>query len=390
MKKLIKILFSILLVSALSLSVIACNKEGNKTTTTSSDPMNFTFKLVEDDDGNQTYTLSEFSLSAKAKEFVDKEDWQGLADLVNGTLAEGATKYTAETIRVLSIPAVHGEGNIPVTKIGAGAISNQSFITELVVPDSIEEIEMGAFAGLPSLEKITVPFVGGKKGAANGGKLFGYIFGSAAGTGLVSITQNYNEGTSENTATYYIPENLTTVVVTGEVKVETKSVKYDIVDGEMIVNENGAFSIDTISYENSAVQPYAFYGVTTINSVEFKNATAIPDYTFYGCTGFKTLTVGANITTIGKYAYANCTSIRILNLANVTTIGEGAFNGCTTIGKNSQTAVNNVNFAKVTTIGKDAFVGCTNLNKDKVLNLNVSDDAKNDAFGKEFFAEDEE
>ena len=135
------------------------------------------------------------------------------------------------------------------------------------------------------------------------------IIGSAAGTGLVSITQNYNEGTSENTATYYIPENLTTVVVTGEVKSETKSVKYDIVDGEMIVNENGAYSIDTVSYENSAVQPYAFYGVTTITSVEFKNATEIPDYTFYGCNSLTSINIPTTVTEIGRDAFNLCRSL---------------------------------------------------------------------------------
>lgn len=394
MKKLVRILMSILLVSILSMSVLACNKDGESSTADRTvEPMQFSYNLEEDDDGNQTYTLTEFSLSAAAKEFVDDGNWAELAKLFNEYYK--VTTYTAENVRTLTIADTHAD--LPVTKIAANAITNQSFITELVIPDSVTEIELGAFVGLSSLEKISLPFVGNKKGAVGAGKLFGYIFGSVGGTGLTSVTQNYNEGTSENTATYYVPTSLTTVVVTGEIKAEDVTVNYYINDNDemVIVNEENSLpegeeqlSVTFVSYENSALQPFAFYGITTLTSFEFNSCTAIPDYTFYGCIGFKTLSFADSITAIGKYAFANCTSIRTLSLNKVTDILEGAFSGCTAIGKNSATEQNTVNFVSVSNLGKDAFKGCTSLSKEKVVNLTLAN--KEDAFDKDFFKVDEE
>lgn len=391
MKKLFNILLAILLVSVLSFSVIACKDEtGSTTADRTVEPMQFSYNLEEDEDGNKTYTLTEFSLSAAAKEFVDDKDWDELAKLFNEYY--NVNTYTAENVRVLTVESVHGD--LPVTKIAGNAISNQSFITELVVPDSIVEIELGAFVGLSSLEKITLPFAGNKKGAVGNAKLFSYIFGSVGGTGLTSVTQNYNEGTSNNSASFYVPTSLTTVVITGEVKAETETVEYYINDrNEMVVlsetvtlPENATkLTLDVVSYENSAVQPFAFYGITTITSFSFASCTAIPDYTFYGCTAIKTLTFADEVVSLGKYAFANCTSLRVLNLNRVTILEEGAFSGCTNLGKDSATTKNTIDFTAVTNLGKDAFAGCTSLTKEKVLNLTLAN--KDQAFDKDFFEE---
>ena len=392
MKKLTRILLSILIVSVLSFSFFACDNSGESTADRTVEPMQFSYNLEEDDDGNQTYTLTEFSLSAAAKEFVDEGDWAELAKLFNEYY--NLTTYTAENVRVLTIASVHED--LPVTKIASNALTNQAFVTELVIPDSITEIELGAFVGLSSLEKITLPFVGNKKGAVGEGKLFGYIFGSVGGTGLTSVTQNYNEGASENTATYYVPTSLETVVVTGEVKSETVSVNYYINDNNemVIVNDEQplpegetSLTLEFETYENSAVQPFAFYGITTLTSFEFASCTAIPDYTFYGCTGFKTLTFADSVVTVGKYAFANCSNIRTLAFNNVTSILEGAFSGCTTLGKNSATKENTLDFTSVTVLGKDAFKGCSSLTKEKVLNLTLTE--KEDAFDTDFFKDEE-
>ncbi|GBU28765.1 hypothetical protein R84B8_02327 [Treponema sp. R8-4-B8] len=64
---------------------------------------------------------------------------------------------------------------------------------------------------------------------------------------------------------------------------------------------------------------------------------------------------GANINTIGKYAFNYTGSVRLqtVNFPEVTTIDEGAFYLCSNL--------TTLNFPKVTTIGKSAFGGCIKL-----------------------------
>lgn len=386
MKKLLSILLSILLVSAIAFSVISCGEEESVDETVA--PVSFVYKTTEED-GKEICTLTEFSLSAAAKAYVDDNDYAGLKALF-AKHADETTAFTfdADNNVTLTIPE-------KVTRIAANALSNQTFIKHLVVGETVEEIELGAFSGLSSLESITLPFIGSKKGAVKDGKLFGYIFGTVGGSGLTAITQTYNGGTSENTATFQIPTTLKTVIVTGDVTTTKTTYNYYIEDGVMYVVKDGetapegvtVLTMDTVDYSESAMQPYAFHGVSTVETVTFDGEiTAIPDFAFYGCTAIKALNfTDSGIESVGKYAYANCTSIRTLVLGSVTTIEEGAFNGCAKLGKSTATKENVIDFANVTSIGKDAFVGCA-FTKTSIKNLADGID-KDAVFGEELFAE---
>lgn len=395
MKKVISFLCSILLVSAFCFGLVSCTK----TTPVSSekeDPRTFSFELVEDENGKETYTFTGFSLSEEAQALADAGNYAELAKLFNTDLKAGETTFNAETVRKFAVPQVF-EG-IKVTKVAMNAVSYQNFITELVIPKTIEEIELGSFVGLSSLEKITIPFAGAKLGGLSEKRLFGYIFGEAEYTGSTAITQTFNNGSSENTKTYHIPASLKTVVITGDIKVANKEIGYYInAEDKMVVLKDGEtapegfemLTLNSQSYAESAVQPYAFYGVSMIENVEFKGtATIIPDYAFYGC-GIKNLTIPTTVKTISKFAFANCASIKTIDLANVTEIREGGFNGCSSIGKNTETTVGSLNLSKVTTLGKDAFVGCSSLDAEKVtFNSSLTEEVKKDAFGEDFFEEE--
>lgn len=398
MKKLLSILLSILLVSALAFSVTACKKGDEESVDENVDPVTMTIKVeIDDETDEETHTLTEFSLSAAAKKYVDENDYAGLKALF-ARHADNTKAFTfdANNDVTFTIPQ-------DVTHIASNAISNQSFIKHIVIGDNVKEISLGAFAGVSGVESITLPFVGAKLGATNSEKVFSHIFGSIGGTGLTSVTQTFNDGAENNTVSYYVPTSLKKVIVTGDVKCEATTYNYyiDEIDGKetMIVVKDGEtapegktlLTLTTNDYAQSAVQPYAFAGVTTIESVEFKGAiTEIPEHTFFGCTAIKSLDfTGSTIETIGKYAYANCTSLRTLTLGSVTKILEGAFNGCTTLGVGTKLTVNNVDFALVTEIGKDAFVGCSSLKAENILNLASAID-KDAAFGEDKWEDEEE
>ena len=393
MKKLFSVLLSIMLVFALTFSITACKKGSDEDLDENVDPVNFVIKTQTNDDDEITHTLTEFSLSAAAKKYVDDKDYEGLKELFGRHKENTADVTVLEDGLKITIPE-------KVTHVATNALANLGYLVELEVGNTVKEIKEGAFAGLSSLRSITLPFVGGELGGANAKKLFGYVFGTVGGEGLTAITQTYNNSNAEDataTATYQIPSSLETVVITGDVKVDTVTKYYYINDEEEHVevtveegNEaptevdgNTVYSFVDKSYANSAVQPYAFHNVTTIKEVVFAEGVTveeIPDYAFYGCSAIKSLDVTAKV--VGKYAYANCTALRLLTLTGVEEIKEGAFSGCTTLGTGTSVAKNVLDLSALDfdKIGDDAFSGCTAL-KHVTVKATLDDVNKERIFG---------
>ena len=142
-----------------------------------------------------------------------------------------------------------------------------------------------------------------------------------------------------------------------------------------------------------------FYGWAGLKSFDFGNATAIADNTFQGC-GFETITIPAQITSIGGSAFRECksltsvkfegdikkfnngntfylcTALESVDLAPLTSLAKGMFYGCTaielvdipagltSISNNAfyQTGLTSVTIPNgVTSIGSSAFNNCTEL-----------------------------
>ena len=106
--------------------------------------------------------------------------------------------------------------------------------------------------------------------------------------------------------------------------------------------------------------------------------TSIGEYAFCDCTSLTSVTIGNSVTSIGEDAFQNCTRLTSVTIGNsVTSIGYGAFNWCeslknvtipdsvTNIGDNAFykcTSIKSVTIGNsVTSIGDCAFYECTNL-----------------------------
>ena len=59
------------------------------------------------------------------------------------------------------------------------------------------------------------------------------------------------------------------------------------------------------------------------------------------------------LTTVGSYAFYDCSSLTSINLPNVTTVGSHAFNGCELL--------TSINLPNVITVGNYAFFDCGSL-----------------------------
>lgn len=213
------------------------------------------------------------------------------------------------TDKVLDLGLELGE-NVSDVRIRANAFSGNDTIEEIIVPASVTAIEEGAFAGMKTLKKITLPFVGafanadGTMGdslgandkATENARTFGYLFGTSEYDGGSLITTTYKAGSTENR---YMPSTLRTVVVNA------------------------------------------------------KEGYKVPMYAFNGCVNLTSITLNGGITEIGEYAFSGCKNLAQTNIPQtVTNIRKGAYNGCSALNVD---LINNA--TALTEIGESAFEG---------------------------------
>ena len=229
-----------------------------------------------------------------------------------------------------------------VQTIGTYAFRNCSSMTEITVPDSVTEIGSAVFSGCGSLQNMALPFVGSSSSltSASAKTLFGYIFGSQSYTGGIAVKQMYSSvGT-----TYYIPESLTSVRISG---------------GKLLY---GAFygcsglTHLTVPDNLTEVGNYAFYQCSGLKEISLSDSvTSIGNYAFAGCAGLQEFSLPSKVSRIANYTFSGCTSLnKIVIPEGVTEIGTGAFQNCSNL-----TSI--IVPDSVTAIGSSAFSGCSKL-----------------------------
>ena len=205
-------------------------------------------------------------------------------------------------------------------------------LANIVIPDSVNTIGVGAFYGCSGLESITLPFVGDSKSATTASKttVFGHVFGSSNYMGSIAVNQSVG--------TYYIPELLTYVNITGG----------NILD-------------------------YAFYGCSMLTEIilpeKTQSVNTIGTSAFYGCTGLSEITIPGSINRINNNAFQNCNNIEVVNISNLAnwitmTFGNmysSPLNSGAELWVSGQMLVDLVVPDSVSTIGAYVFYGCTSI-----------------------------
>ena len=234
-------------------------------------------------------------------------------EYTSGTNGITITGYTGIST-IVKIPEQIGGRD--VVAIAASAFANQTNLTSVVVPDSVESIGLGAFKGCDSLESISLPFVGASRDAEVYNGVFGYIFG------YTTKVRNYNNyGYLDSTE--YKSASSTEYVNTQYSSVSGATWQYS--------------AYDCYDYRSSTIKAYVlrsyfYYIPTTLTSVVITDATVIPVAAFNGCANITSVVLNDKVETIEEYAFQNCTGLVSADIGvGLTEIGTYAFYNCTSL-----------------------------------------------------------
>ena len=273
--------------------------------------------------GLTSLTLPESLTTIESFAFMDCTGLTSLTLPKFLTTIEGAAFYGCSSLTSVKLPE-------NLSEIGERAFYGCSSLKKLEIPSGIESIGNSCLDGCKSLEELVIPFIGTEKAPKGPSKntLLGTLFGTRRYEGCIETQQFFKAGGNPQTLTFYIPEKLSRVTVTG----------------------------------NSDLY-YAFYNCCNIKEINLSNTCFIGKKTFYGCSGLTNLTLPESLTTIGAGAFSLCSALKSVILPeSLTTIGDSAFAGCSAL-------KSIVIPRKVSSIYQYAFSNCTGL---KTVKLKTS------------------
>ena len=111
-----------------------------------------------------------------------------------------------------------------------------------------------------------------------------------------------------------------------EVAVDKWSTNY--YSGDIVIPQSVEYG--DVAYSVTSIGKYAFADCSSLTSIEIPNSvTSIGEYAFEDCESLTSVIIGNSVTSIGEGAFGDCTSLTSIEIPNsVTSIGYGAFHEC--------------------------------------------------------------
>lgn len=126
---------------------------------------------------------------------------------------------------------------------------------------------------------------------------------------------------------------------------------YNTINYKLTISGSGAMT----NYTSSSPAPWDSYKKSILTISIANTITSIGDYAFANCTKAALVSIGTGVKSIGSNAFRGCSFLSSVTIPNgVTTIGDAAFYNCTSL---VYVSIPN----SVTRLGSQAFYGCTKL-----------------------------
>ncbi|MBD5584680.1 MAG: leucine-rich repeat domain-containing protein, partial [Clostridia bacterium] len=247
----------------------------------------------------------------KTVSFEDETSVDGAKGNIQFTVGEGAFKGCTEITSV-------NFGNCTVRSIGAQAFDGCSSLSSVVLPEGLNSVGSGAFAGtnLATGSSSSYNIVGNAVFCGDTLILF-------TGSGSYTVPGQVNGETITKIGAYaFAGSNVTSVTIPATVT--------EIGEGAFA---GSTLNSVTISASLKEIPAYAFYNTKLTQITLPKSVTYVGDYALANNTNLSTFTfVPDNNAEFGNFVFSGCTALQGIELnAKITQMGNGTFTGCTAL-----------------------------------------------------------